>query len=133
MPKQKRAPRSGRSVTVRRSKGLGLRCAIVAAFFASLVALSAVGLVPPALIGVYFAMSIVSLAMYGLDKAAAEQGRWRTAEAKLHLVAVAGGWPGALLAQRMFRHKTRKRSFQTVFWCAVIGNCAAFVWLLSAS
>ncbi|WP_147463771.1 DUF1294 domain-containing protein, partial [Pseudomonas amygdali] len=33
-----------------------------------------------------------------------------------------GGWPGALLAQQVFRHKTRKVSFQIVFWLIVLAH-----------
>ena len=42
-----------------------------------------------------------------------------------------GGWPGALLGQRVFRHKTKKAEFQFVFWVSVLVNCGAFVWLLT--
>jgi len=31
-----------------------------------------------------------------------------------------GGWPGALLAQQLFRHKTRKLSYQLLFWAIVL-------------
>ncbi|MCE7524423.1 DUF1294 domain-containing protein [Alloalcanivorax xenomutans] len=43
-----------------------------------------------------------------------------------------GGWPGALLAQRVFRHKTRKTSFQVVFYLVVAANLGALGWLLFA-
>lgn len=55
-----------------------------------------------------------------------------TAEARLHLFELCGGWPGALLGQRVFRHKTRKAPFQVAFYLAVIANVAALVWLLYA-
>ena len=77
-------------------------------------------------------MSAASFAMYGFDKSAAESGGRRTAEATLHLFGVAGGWPGALVAQCVFRHKTRKQPFQIVFWCTVGANCATLVWVLFA-
>jgi uncharacterized membrane protein YsdA (DUF1294 family) len=49
----------------------------------------------------------------------------------LHLIALAGGWPGALLAQKVLRHKSSKQSFQVVFWVTVLLNCAALSWLLT--
>ena len=70
--------------------------------------------------------------LYGADKSAAQKGRWRTRESVLHVLALIGGWPGALVAQRMFRHKTKKQPFQVVFWCTVGGNCIALAWLLHA-
>ena len=84
-------------------------------------------LAPVVLFGVYVVLSLVLFGMYGLDKAAARKGRWRISEATLHVVALAGGWPGALIAQHVFRHKTQKQPFRTVFWLTVIANCAAFV------
>lgn len=74
------------------------------------------------------AASLVAAILYAIDKRAAIRGERRTAESTLHLVAVAGGWPGALLAQSVLRHKTVKRSFRQRFWCAVFFNCAALAW-----
>lgn len=58
----------------------------------------------------------VSLLAYALDKSAAIQHQRRTPERTLHLLALLGGWPGAWLAQKVWRHKFRKRRFQAVFW-----------------
>jgi uncharacterized membrane protein YsdA (DUF1294 family) len=49
----------------------------------------------------------------------------------LQLCALLGGWPGALLAQQVFRHKSSKRSFQIKFWFMVIINVGIAVWLVS--
>ena len=68
--------------------------------------------------------------MYGADKAAAEQGRWRTSESTLHTIALMGGWPGALVARRVFRHKTTKQPFRIIFWLTVIANCVALAWFV---
>jgi len=80
-------------------------------------------------VGAYVVLSVTSFVLYGMDKAAAEQGRWRTPELTLHLVSVAGGWPGALVGQRVFRHKTKKQPFRAVFWCTVSVNCVVLAWL----
>ena len=59
------------------------------------------------------------------------QGTWRTPESTLHAIDLAGGWPGALVARRVFRHKTTKQPFRTVFWLTVTVNCAALAWFVS--
>jgi uncharacterized membrane protein YsdA (DUF1294 family) len=60
-------------------------------------------------------MSLVSFIAYGLDKRQATNGGRRVSERALHLMGFLGGWPGALIGQRQFRHKTRKASFRLVF------------------
>ena len=64
------------------------------------------------LVGIPLAFSIVAFFVYRSDKRSAEAGEWRTPESTLHFLALMGGWPGAFLAQRIFRHKTSKQSFQ---------------------
>ncbi|HTT57984.1 MAG TPA: DUF1294 domain-containing protein [Opitutaceae bacterium] len=66
-------------------------------------------------------ISLVTYAVYGADKdsAADRASRWRASERLLHGLELAGGWPGAFLAQRRFRHKTAKLSYQVVFWLIV--------------
>ncbi|MCE8038517.1 DUF1294 domain-containing protein [Halomonas sp. MCCC 1A11062] len=113
-----------------RSKGLMLACAIAAAFFALLAATSAAGHVPWQLLAAYALLSVITFAMYGIDKAAAGKGSRRTPEATLLFAGLIGGWPGALVAQRLFRHKTRKQPFQAIFWCGVVMNCGVVGWLV---
>ena len=72
------------------------------------------------LAGLALLASMVSFGLYGWDKRAAQQGSWRVAERTLHLWALLGGWPGAWLAQRQFRHKTQKVSFRVLFWLTVL-------------
>lgn len=74
---------------------------------------------------IYSAMSVITFISYGLDKSAAKKDRWRTPEKTLQLLGLFGGWPGALAAQKIFRHKSRKTSFQVLFWISVIINCSA--------
>jgi uncharacterized membrane protein YsdA (DUF1294 family) len=75
-----------------------------------------------AVIAVYLVASVSSLIAYGIDKSAAGTNRRRVRESTLHWLAVFGGWPGAMLAQRLFRHKTQKRSFRRIFWLTVVVN-----------
>ena len=106
---------------------------LTAAFLAFVAGAVLSGRLPIAVMWTYLAASLVAFIAYALDKSAARNGRWRTRKTTLHLVALAGGWPGALAAQRLLRHKSRKRSFQAVFWFTVILNCCALAWFFSAS
>nr|WP_255493735.1 DUF1294 domain-containing protein [Pseudomaricurvus sp. HS19] len=87
--------------------------------------------IPLWILVVYLLLSIVTWFIYADDKAAAKANRWRTPEDLLHVWSLAGGWPGALLARRILRHKSRKQPFRTVFWVTVLLNCAAFGWTLT--
>ncbi len=80
----------------------------------------------------YAAMSLVSFLAYRDDKVRAERGRRRTPEKTLHALDLLGGWPGGLLAQQAFRHKSSKGSFQAMFWATVLLNCVALAWLARA-
>ena len=64
-------------------------------------------------------MSLACFIAYGLDKRQAATGGRRVSEHTLHLMAFLGGWPGALLGQRQFRHKTQKATFRIAFWIVV--------------
>lgn len=65
-------------------------------------------------------MSLVAFAAFALDKHWALIGGRRIPEYVLHALSLFGGWPGALLAQQAFRHKTRKVSFSMLFWLIVL-------------
>lgn len=80
----------------------------------------------PGLALAYLVMSIIAFLAYALDKSAAIHNRWRTPESTLHLLGLACGWPGALLAQQLLRHKSSKPSFVSAFWMTVLLNAAGF-------
>ncbi len=90
------------------------------------------GVLPGPLAIAYFVLSGISYACYGMDKAAAGRGAQRTPETTLHLLDLLGGWPGALIAQQSFRHKTVKASFQRGFWFTVVVNLLAVGWSLKS-
>lgn len=106
--------------------------AFAALFLSALFAASLSGAVPPPVFAVYGVFSIAAFITYGMDKSAARKQLRRTPESTLHMLGLAGGWPGALMAQALFRHKTRKQPFQAVFWTMVALNCAGLAALLLA-
>lgn len=112
------------------ASGLLLALATAALFFALLVGLLVLDKVPVIVLASYGLFSGVAFIMYGADKSAAAQGKWRTSESTLHTIALGGGWPGALIARRFFRHKTTKQPFRTIFWGTVIANCLAVAWFV---
>jgi uncharacterized membrane protein YsdA (DUF1294 family)/cold shock CspA family protein len=79
----------------------------------------------------YVVASAATYFAYAADKSAAASGSRRTPESTLHLLAFAGGWPGALLAQQLLRHKSSKQAFRQVFWATVVLNLAVLVALAS--
>jgi uncharacterized membrane protein YsdA (DUF1294 family)/cold shock CspA family protein len=105
--------------------------AVAAVFFGSLLSAVAMGVYPAGIFAIYFVASTLAFVMYWYDKAAAQRSRWRTAEGTLHAVGLLGGWPGALVAMQVFRHKSRKASFRKTFWVMVLMNCSALVGLAS--
>lgn len=77
---------------------------------------------PPFISYLLLAINAATYLVYRHDKRAAvrQDGSRRVSETTLHLWALAGGWPGAFVAQRVLRHKTRKVRFQAVFWAVVV-------------
>ncbi|MGB5290520.1 MAG: cold shock and DUF1294 domain-containing protein [Lysobacterales bacterium] len=68
---------------------------------------------PIKILYLYLAASGFTFLVYAKDKWAARRGRWRTKESTLHTLALIGGWPGAVIAQQLLRHKSRKDAFQS--------------------
>ena len=97
--------------------------------FASLYALAAaLRGVPLWLSLLYAGASALSFALYAVDKAAAIDKRDRIPESMLLWLGFVGGWPGAIVAQQVLRHKTAKLTFRIRFWLSVAANVALFVW-----
>lgn len=74
----------------------------------------------------YSAASALLFGLCAVDKRAAQRSTQRTPESTLQFIALMGGWPGGLLAQKILKHKNKKASFQRVFWIAVIINLVVF-------
>lgn len=74
--------------------------------------------------------SVFAFCAMGLDKSKAGRGKRRIAELTLHMFELLGGWPGSLLGQRTFRHKTRKLTYQVVFSGIVCVHLALIAWTI---
>ncbi|TBN57215.1 DUF1294 domain-containing protein [Glaciihabitans arcticus] len=74
----------------------------------------------------YLTASLLAFTFYGRDKRAATRRTQRDSEVSLLALGLFGGWPGAIVAQQFFRHKTTKRSFQSAFWATVALNVILF-------
>jgi uncharacterized membrane protein YsdA (DUF1294 family) len=59
-------------------------------------------------------INLLTFGAFALDKAAAENRRRRTPEITLLSLALVGGSLGALTAQQLLRHKTRKQPFRAI-------------------
>lgn len=103
----------------------------VPAFLVAYVAVAVVWKLPLWVAGLYLLLSAAAFLAYAADKSAASSRSWRTPERTLHVLALAGGWPGALLAQQFLRHKSAKREFRRVFWATVLLNVLGLVLLAS--
>jgi uncharacterized membrane protein YsdA (DUF1294 family) len=75
-----------------------------------------------------------TLLLFQIDKKRAQQkNAQRIPERRLLQLAMIGGWPAALLARRLFRHKTAKQPFSTLLYIiagvetAILFAMAAYV------
>lgn len=75
-------------------------------------------------------LSAITFLMYAWDKRQAKRSSYtkvnRTPERTLQLLALLGGWPGALLAQQLLRHKSQKRSFIVLLWLCILLNVSVY-------
>jgi len=125
---------AGDRLTKKAAKKSNTAAILFAVLFLVAVAVSALtGSLSNYLLVGYVALSLVTFFAYAFDKSAAQRGAWRTSEGTLLFLGLAGGWPGALIAQETLRHKSKKASFRTVFWITVFVNCAALAWLHTES
>ncbi|MGY0194132.1 DUF1294 domain-containing protein [Leptothrix sp. BB-4] len=103
----------------------------VPAFVVFLAVVAYVWKLPAWILGAYAVASVATFIGYATDKSAARRGEFRTPERVLHLMALAGGWPGALVAQQVLRHKSAKVAFRQTFWATVVLNIAGLLVLAS--
>ena len=76
---------------------------------------------------IFIGENLIVFLYYYQDKTAAKKHEWRTSESTLHFFSLIGGWGGAYIAQRMFRHKYKKAEFMSMYALTVFINCALIV------
>lgn len=86
-----------------------------------------------ALISYFIAINLSTFLLYGYDKVIARTEKLRVPELNLQALALLGGSPAALLAQKLFRHKTIKGSFQIVYWLIVAVQVVLLGFLLQSA
>ena len=64
----------------------------------------------------YCVMSGVTLLAFAVDKMAAQRNTRRIPERTLHLLELCLGWPGALIALHLVRHKRQKSSYTNILY-----------------
>ena len=118
---------AGREKKEPKPHGVLPACVFALSFIGTVATLTALGRLNWLIPVVYLTASLLTFCVYAFDKSAAMNRRWRTSESTLHALSFAGGWPGALIAQRLFFHKSKKASFQDTFRFIVVLHLAAIV------
>lgn len=103
----------------------------ILAFAVVFVSVALIWGVPGWMVWGYGVASAVCFGAYAADKSAARSGGWRVPESNLLLLGLVGGWPAAIVAQQLLRHKSSKTSFLSAFWATVVLNVAGFMATLS--
>lgn len=78
----------------------------------------------------YGGLSLLAFSAYGFDKRQARRNGRRIPEVRLHGLALLGGFAGAWLGRRVFRHKTQRTSFGVTIVLGFLLHAALWIaWL----
>lgn len=81
----------------------------------------------------FIAISVISFALFGLDKWKATQNENRISEFTLLLVSSLGGSLSSLLAMLIFRHKISKTSFKIKFGLILLAQILVILFYLKSN
>lgn len=96
---------------------------LILLFFVLIAERAINGFLPISFLFVLVGANLLVFLYYYQDKTSAIKKGWRTPEATLHWFSLLGGWPGAYIAQKMFKHKHKKSSFMLTYKLTVLLNC----------
>jgi len=68
---------------------------------------------------------------YGRDKYCAKNNLWRIPEIQLHTMEILGGTIGAIVAQKFFHHKNKKKSYMATFFATIIIQIGVIFYILN--
>lgn len=81
------------------------------------------------LFSIYFiAVSLTTFFIYSYDKDASQSDKLRVPEKVMHGLEFALGAPAALVSQKLFRHKTIKKSYQSRFRTILLLQFILLIW-----
>lgn len=76
---------------------------------------------------VFLGVNLTIFLFYYQDKTSAVKNQWRISENTLHWFSLIGGWGGAYVAQKVFKHKHKKQSFLFIYKLTVLINCLTII------
>lgn len=120
-----------RSAQAEFEAGQKKRLFLGAGFYGVLILLVVMNKLSWLVVGWYVALGVVTYLTYAKDKAAAQNGDWRTPEMTLHIMSALGGWVGAMVAQTYLRHKSQKPEFRMAYYLTVVINMAGLLFILA--
>lgn len=120
-----------RATDVHRPITFGFPFALVIWFITMFVASLYLLHYPTFMISYLLLISGTAYSLYALDKVVSNHSRWQIPESLFHLTSILGGWPGAVLAQSLLRHKPISPSFNACFWLSVLLSLTLYVWSLT--
>lgn len=129
--KQIRQRNQKRSAQAEFESGQKKRLFLGAGFYGVLILLVVMNKLSWLVVAWYVVLGVITYLTYAKDKAAAQNGDWRTPEMTLHIMSAIGGWVGAMVAQTYLRHKSQKPEFRMVYYLTVIINMAGLLFILT--
>lgn len=101
--------------------------AFIFLFAAFIIERTLMGFLPRVVPFIFAGANLIVFLYYYQDKVSAIKKGWRTPESTLHFMSLLGGWGGAYIAQKTFRHKHKKASFMMIYKLTVLINCSVII------